>query len=790
MASGNVVTSSIPNLIGGVSQQPWNVRMASQAEEQINCHASITEFMRRRPAFKHIAPVASPDGSNNFTVFPINKGTDERYIALFGKGGIRVYDLEGVEQTVTMSDSGREYLGQLKEASTDLRFCSIKDYVFCSNKQVIVSEGKTDVVARTPECVVFIKQASFQTTYNLTLDGKTYSYTTPSGTYEEGTEPPELSAESILRNLRGQLPSSYKTTLAAPVLWIRKDDSSYFTFSTSDSRSDTHIFSFRDTSKKMTDLPLVSPNGITLRITGDGSTDLDDYYVKFETNNSAEIGEGNWKETASPTLNSKLDPATMPHALIRRKANNFSFEPIEWAERVAGDETTNPMPSFVGKPIANVLYYRNRLCFLSGDNVVMSEANELFNFFLTTVTTAVDSDPIDVAASGTKDTSLYGYAIYNGGLVLFSTKGQFHLEHDTVLANSTVSLTPVTEFESTDRVSPVSSGKSIFFAVDRGQWVGIREYISFDTDDYSSTDSVDVSSHVPRYIPGKADDLQCSSNEDILLVRSASEKDAMWVYKYFWDGNEKVQSSWYRWKLAGDILSASFFDAEVYSVMGYKDGSYTLETFSFEPQHKDEGEDFEFCLDRKIDETSLTLGEYDSITRTTSVTVPFTDEDLIFITRSGGDLKAGSIIPVVSKEGSTYTLKAKVTDKTKMFIGVPFSSEYTFTTLAIRNENNTAITTGRLQVRSISLNLSRSGYVDVEVSPKNGPTSVFSFTGKRLGEDSSVIGDIPIYTGQIKAAVLSKNDRATIKIKSDSPLPFAVVNADWEGFYTTRSQKL
>jgi hypothetical protein len=224
--------------------------------------------------------------------------------------------------------------------------------------------------------------------------------------------------------------------------------------------------------------------------------------------------------------------------------------------------------------------------------------------------------------------------------------------------------------------------------------------------------------------------------------------------------------------------------------MGYKDGSYTLETFSFEPQHKDEGEDFEFCLDRKIDETSLTLGEYDSITRTTTVTVPFTDEDLIFITRSGGDLKAGSIIPVVSKEGSTYTLKAKVTDKTKMFIGVPFASEYTFTTLAIRNENNTAITTGRLQVRSISLNLSRSGYVDVEVSPKNGPTSVFSFTGKRLGEDSSVIGDIPIYTGQIKAAVLSKNDRATIKIKSDSPLPFAVVNADWEGFYTTRSQKL
>lgn len=825
---GNLVTGSIANLIGGVSQQPWNVRMPSQAEEQINCHSTITEFMRRRPALRVIKEIASPDGSDNFTVLAIDKGvSSEQYVALFGKGGIKVYDLNGVEQTVNLTDSGRQYLGQLNEAVPDLRFCTIKDYTFCTNRQVLVSMSKTEAVTRTPECVVFVKQASYQTTYKLTLDGKTYSVTTPDGLYEEGTTPPELSANKILNDLAYNFlyweesvavewdwlgnPTRWETVkhsrdvwdiqINGSSMWVRKKDNNYFTYAVSDSRSNTHIVAFRDKIDKMTDLPLVAPEGMLLRITGDASTVLDDYYVVFtpEEGTSGFV-KGTWKETVSPTSNNKLDSATMPHALIRRKEGVFSFEPVEWAERKAGDEETNPAPSFVGKTINNVLFYRNRLAFLSGDNVIMSEANEFFNFFLTTATTAVDSDPIDVAASGTKDAFLYGSAIYNGGLVLFSNKGQFKLEHDTVLSNSTVSLTPVTEFESSDRVLPQSSGKTIFFTTDRGRWIGIREYISFDSDTLESNDATDISAHVPRYIPGKIADLQCSTNEDILLVRSTSEKDAVWVYKYFWDGNNKAQSAWYKWKMAGIIHSNLFFNTEVYCVMQY-DGRFFLEIFSFEPSHKDDGEDFEFCLDRKMNESQLIIGDYDPISKTTDVTVPYVDDRIILVTRSAGDLPAGAVLPIEERkkddDGNTIlkvkgqlTADGKGKIPTRLFAGVPFESSYLFTTIGIRNQNNTAVTTGRLQLRSLSLNLYRTGYICARVKPKGRSTFENIFTGKKLGEVSSTIGQIPIYTGQIKVPVLSRNDMVDITVMSSSYLPFSLVNADWEGFYSARSSRV
>lgn len=593
-SSGNLVSGDIANLIGGVSQQPWNVRMPTQAETMINCHASVTEFLRRRPATKLVAPVDTPDGGINFTVLPIDKGTDERYVALFGKGGITVYDLNGVKQKVNLTESGRKYLGQLNEASVDLRFCNVKDYTFCVNRNVIVSKAVSNPVSRTIEAVIFIKQASYQTTYKLTLDGKTYSYKTDDGIYEEGTKPPELSTNLICRELAKQVPSSFTVQINGAVMWIKRTNGGYFTFDVADSRSDTHTSAVRDSIRKITDLPLTAPNGMVVRITGDKTTDFDDYYVKFVTNNNTEFSEGDWEEVAKPTLSNAIDATTMPHALIRRKAGEFSFEPVEWSERKAGDELTNPDPSFIGKTINNIIFYRNRLTFLSDDNVIMSEANNFFNFYMTTATTSTDSDAIDVAASGVKDAVMYGAAIYNGGLILFSTKGQFQLEHDAVLSNSTVSLNPITEFESTDRVIPKSSGKTIFFAVDRGRWIGIREYIAFDSDSMNSNDATDVSSHVPRYMIGKIKGLECSSNEEILLVSSTSESDKLYVYKYFWNGNEKVQTSWYEWKMSGNIHSHHFFGTDVFCVMEYEGGHFYLEKLSLEPSHKDDGEDFEF----------------------------------------------------------------------------------------------------------------------------------------------------------------------------------------------------
>ena len=94
-------------------------------------------------------------------------------------------------------------------------------------------------------------------------------------------------------------------------------------------------------------------------------------------------------------------------------------------------------------------------------------------------------------------------------------------------------------------------------------------------------------------------------------------------------------------------------------------------------------------------------------------------------------------------------------------------------------------------MRSLSLNLYRTGYLEVVVTPHGRNPFVTVFTGKRLGEDpSAIIGAIPLYTGQVRIPVLSRNTGVSILARSDSPLPFSLVNADWEGFYSARASRV
>src|SRR5690606_35703853 len=130
------------------------------------------------------------------------------------------------------------------------------------------------------------------------------------------------------------------------------------------------------------------------------------------------FGQGVWKETVAPNIPYKLDASTMPHNLIRESDGSFTFKEAEWGERSAGDETTNEDPSFVGNEINEILFFQNRLGFLSDENIIFSRAGEFFEFFKETVATVLDSDPVDVAASSMKVSILHTATPYDRKLLL------------------------------------------------------------------------------------------------------------------------------------------------------------------------------------------------------------------------------------------------------------------------------------------------------------------------------------------------------------------------------------
>lgn len=795
---GKLIASTIPNLISGVSQQPWNVRLTTQAEEQVNCHSSVTDFLRRRPATRHIAKALSSKPPSGVAMHTINRDEQEQYIVLASATGFNVFDLGGNPKTVNADEDALAYLEGVTDPGKDLRFLTINDYTFVLNRKKTVKALDESSPERTHEALVFIKQASYNTTYTVTLDGTPHSFTTLDGVAPADEPADELSSKQIAEalmnsiNTNGGGSSTYAVSYSNSTLWIRRKDGGNFTLKAEDTRSNTHITVIKKSVQRFSDLPLVAPRGFVVEVIGDSTSSFDNYYCIFEpTDENDAFGSGLWKETVAPGLPYKLDPSTMPHAFIRQADGTFTFTPLTWDERTCGDDESAPFPSFTNRTINALFFYRNRLSFLSGENVVMSEVGKFFNFFITTATTLVDSDVIDVAASHTKSSILEHAVVFNGGLLLFSDQTQYVLEHDTVLANATVSVKPVTEFEASTLAAPVSSGKTVFFATDKLRWGGVREYLTL-PDNTDQNDATDITSHIPQYISPNINRLLCSTNDDILFVLSANRRNALWVYKYYWNGNEKIQSAWSRWELSGDILSAGIVGTKLYLALSYPDDDAVyLEALDFAPGNRDEGMDFEVCLDRMLHETDVTIGDYDPITKTTPLTLPFPmNGDPLIVTRSG------RILSWVrdGEDAGVCNVSGEIKD-TPLFIGVPFESSYTFSTFAVRENGSgggggNAVTTGRLQLRSLSLSCNGTGFIEIDVTPSFRKTSTYTFTGRELGHGTNVIGNIPLYTGTIKCPLLSLNTQAVVRVHSDSFLPFALVNAAWEGFYNARHSRV
>ena len=217
------------------------------------------------------------------------------------------------------------------------------------------------------------------------------------------------------------------------------------------------------------------------------------------------------------------------------------------------------------------------------------------------------------------------------------------------------------------------------------------------------------------------------------------------------------------------------------------------------PGHRDVGEEFEYALDRKITETACAVEVSQGARpseRTTSVTLPYAlpqNMEPLFVTRTAPGQSAGRVLDVLSHgaDGTTFTLRGDLSG-VSFFAGLSYTSSYIFTTFALREDNGkgNAVMEGRLQLRSLTLNCARTGYLEIHVRPQFRNESTYTFTGRELGHGSNIIGAIPLYTGSIKAPLLSHNTWIQVEARSASFLPFSLVNASVEGFYNSRSQRM
>ena len=801
-----IISSTIPNMVNGISQQPYALRLASQAEEQVNGYSSVVDGLRKRPGTRFIKRLPNDIGSTAY-LHTINRDDKEKYLVVIQNGSIRVFDLAGNEKTVNYVGNSQAYLSS-SNPREDFRCVTVADYTFVLNTKVVVKHLNETVPNRPYECLIWVKQGAYGAKYTVTVGGVTATYTVPNGS--DASHANLVTTDNICGQLYTQLKSGlgdqWWVGLYGSLIHIHRLDGATFSFSHTDSLGDNGIDIIGRRVQKFSSLPARCVNGYTVEVSGDQTSGFDRYYVKYETDGNGTDG-GVWKETIKGGEPYKLDASTMPHALIRQADGTFSFEPLPYEPRKVGDLESNPMPSFVGRRISDIFFHRNRLGFISDENVIFSRTGDFFNFFRGTATAVLDDDPIDVGVSHVKVSLLRHAVPFAETLLLFSDQTQFQLAKTDVLTPNTVAINQTTEFECSLKAKPVGAGSYVYFTVNRGQFTGVKEYY-VDTDT-ETLDANEITGHVPRYIPGDVFKITVSGTEDCLCLLSDRAPNKIFVYKYYWSENEKMQASWSHWEFAPDcrILNADFIKSALYLVVQRPDGIH-LEVMNLEPGKTEDNWNILVHLDQKLTERqvlSVTFDqgdpnlEGDSVTR---VVLPYrlssTDpKGLQVVTAPGGNRPPGIVVDNFTLENSstntTVVLKGDWRNQ-PFYIGTPYVFRYKLSPLAVREEapggGQNVIGSGRLQLRRMTILYDKTGYFRVEVTPFNRSTYRYVFSGRVVGSANNVIGKVVVEGGRFKFPLMGRNDQIEITLINDSYLPCYFLSAEWEGFFTLRSKRL
>jgi hypothetical protein len=812
-----VISRAIPTLLRGISQSSDALKQPDHADIQDNADSNPVLGLTKRSGFQFVTALQSST-LGNVHIQTINRDANERYVAIFSNGNVRVFELDGTELTVNKPD-GTAYLNTSTPRSV-MKTVTIADFTFVVNTSITAAMDSTLSGGTGTKAIIFINQATAKTTYSVTIDGVTVTDNTDGDS--------TLSTDTIAADLKSGLDSGltgFTIQRNGPVLYVRKNDNSNFSIDGSDTQGDTKMTIVKDSVQRFTDLPTVSPNGYVVEIKGDDDTNFDNYYVKFVTNNGGAFEEGQWEETVEAGIPFKFNYATMPHVLIRQADGEFRFARVDgdtytassqsfnlpkWGERTVGDIVSAPDPSFIGNKINNVFFFRNRLGFLAGDNVILSRVSEFFNFFPETVVSVLDNEPIDVAASHTKVAILKSAVTMGEKLILFSEQTQF------VLTSSADNLTPktanvivVTEFESSAAAQPVGSGSSIYFLTQKGSFAGIREYII--QGESQIRDAANVTIHVPRLIPSNIFKMAVSTNQDILVLLGTDNANKLYVYRWLYGADgQKALSSWFTYTINTNrsILNIDFIGTDLFAVIE-ETNKVTLEKIPFETEFNEANATFEYHLDHKVTEATTGVSVAFS-SGVTTFTVPYrlranmniigrytsSSETSTYVDSNGTTrtLVAGQVIQTTnSTDGSTSTITATGDYRnSKFIIGEPYEMHYRFSKqrLTEQGAGSPEYIGGRLQLHHFYIKYEDAGFFKVEVTPENRSTSTYEFTGNILGAASSTIGQINLDTGTFRVPIMSKSDRVDIDVKNNTFLPTRLASAEFEGVFHMRSRRI
>lgn len=532
---------------GGMSEQNDELVLDILCKDMVNCIPDVVLGVQRRNGTKFVG--SFPKAVKLFHNYDRGEG-NERYV--FGlnetDGTLEIYDGLGVAKTVTDNATIKTYLGT---NSKNLKAITVQDRTFVVNKEktVGITTVTADNVDYDKEAYLWLSRSSNDTNnkynYAVYLDNITFQYA------DSKSDTAAVQLASLIN-----ANANFTATAIGSVIKITKTSGADFTFSFWDSWGSQASFGWKGEVPKLSDLPSEMPfTNVTVKITGNDNSEFTDYYVKWNGRT--------WQETKDP-LDTRGMFTNMPIAVDRQTDGTFIASVITWSTPQVGDSETNMTPSFVSKRIADIFFFKNRLGFSSGDNVVMSRLGSYYNFYIQTSLEVIDTDPIDITIATSKASRIYDVTPFQSQLYMLTRDEQFTIEQQGAFSPTGISVVPVSNYSVDTNIEAMPMGDSLFFLSLNSEANRIVREYKIDRNTLTNVGN-NVTLTVPRLIK-EVDQAVTSTGNNMLFLKDKVNPRLLYVYKLTKNGDDVIQSAWSKWTFNFDISYMFVWNDELHVV--------------------------------------------------------------------------------------------------------------------------------------------------------------------------------------------------------------------------------
>ena len=768
-----------------------------------------------------------------------------------------------------ITSANLEYFRGTGRAKDRLRATSFQDFVFITNTQQATAYSDTaaqlerwnvDLIGGDyvpTRAQVEVNLVDYATDYTISIELE--NGTAITGTYETPTlaSGTDVSTATIATELRTSLLAHAN---AAQIAITRNDSQliinttnaarSFASIIASDDRGNTLARAFSNQVTSIVELPDFSYHGYTVLVAPTGSSDQSSYYLQFNTENTTtngDFGRGHWQESGGWNARGRIDATTMPHALVYYKnddglvrftVDNFdgtdytdggrTIEIAQWVTRLAGDEEEMPGPSFLttsaGDPkyITDIVFFKNRLGFISGENVILSEAGDYYNFWVQSAVQVIDTDPIDLTAVS-NDVAVLNYALQQQDeLVLFSNENQFRLYSgdNVTFSPETASVGRISSISMEANVRPQQVGPQVIFPVREGDFTGLHTFITTDrTVGINLGQTAVITETVPKYIPQNVDSLAVSRTDQYLIALSRDDITSLYVYQFFWEAAggslTNKQNAWSKWTFPNKKIHwCDFVEGTLFSTVQY-DNSGTAEYYleGINASRPPQEEQDLFLLDRQLASSITTdIGTatrtYSNLTNRTTIGLPYktvNPSQFVIIREDSTDAneakKRWVVANTVPAGVTSFTLDSLGDYSTATLANLEwvFGENFTFKyqppklmPYAKTATDNTFIgsRTGRLQLRYLDLYYNDARYFTIEVTPDFRDKQTYEFDRRDPLNANIVLSQASSFDeAKFRAYIQSKNDQVTIEVVNNSIDQAKFIALEWTGLYYDVARK-